>query len=170
MKKTPSFLSLYLLILFAFFSCGNEPYEFDFEDVVIIDEMEEEETACDDAILATNDAALDFSEAISENYTQLCNSYKEALLAEIEACGDENNALQSIIESLDNCISVQASCLNATEIADAFANVLLTVLEENYLETCEAYKIVLAHKISVCGDLDGSTQAIIDELGDCSVD
>ncbi len=168
MNRILAFLSL--LTLFTFLSCDNEPYEFDFEEVIIIDEMEEEDTICDDAITVTNEAALAFSDAINENYSPLCNNYKAALLAQIEACGDDDEVLQSIIDSLGDCMpEVQITCPIATEVADDVADAFDVTTEQFYTQVCNAYKLALQNKITACGDDDGSIQTIIDELGDCSL-
>lgn len=39
---------------------------------------------------------------------------------------------------------------------------------ENYVQMCTAYKLALQNQIQACGDADGSLQAIIDHLGDCT--
>ncbi|UKM64250.1 hypothetical protein GSB9_00797 [Flavobacteriaceae bacterium GSB9] len=40
----------------------------------------------------------------------------------------------------------------------------------NFPELCIAYKNALENQITVCGDVDGSIQTIINALGDCSTD
>ncbi|QAA80826.1 hypothetical protein EI546_03370 [Aequorivita sp. H23M31] len=40
---------------------------------------------------------------------------------------------------------------------------------ENYTQLCIAYRVALEKQQQECGDSDGSLQAIIDGLGDCSV-
>lgn len=51
------------------------------------------------ATLATEFGAL---ETTAENYTEVCNNYKTALEAVIEACGDTNGTIQQTIDEL-NC-------------------------------------------------------------------
>lgn len=38
----------------------------------------------------------------------------------------------------------------------------------NYTQTCAAYRVALQNQIQVCGDVNGTLQAIINGLGDCS--
>ena len=40
--------------------------------------------------------------------------------------------------------------------------------EENYVQACNAYKVALQNQQQACGDSNGSIQALIDGLGDCS--
>lgn len=62
-----------------------------------------EETQCELAMEATAIAAVNYSNATAENHAQTCNAYKVALQNQIEACGDENGALQAIINGLGDC-------------------------------------------------------------------
>ncbi|MEZ4855028.1 MAG: DUF6252 family protein [Gelidibacter sp.] len=52
------------------------------------------------AIAAQNYAATDTS---MPDYADLCNAYKTALVAQINACGDSSGNLQAIIDSLGDC-------------------------------------------------------------------
>ncbi len=64
------------------------------------------ETTCAEATEAREAAALIYQEANPENteeFTLACNAYKDALLQEIEICGDDNGELQAVIDTLGNC-------------------------------------------------------------------
>jgi hypothetical protein len=84
-----------VFILFISFSCNNEPLEGEFPDP--------EENACINATQVSVTAATNLANATSENYTELCNTYKTALQTQITACGDAAGALQQIIDSLGDC-------------------------------------------------------------------
>ena len=62
-----------------------------------------------------------------------------------------------------------SSCLQATQQANiAFSAFNLTDTSmTNYTELCNTYKLALINKINICGDSDGSQQAIVDGLGTC---
>jgi hypothetical protein len=62
-----------------------------------------------------------------------------------------------------------SSCLQATQqanIAQAAFNATDTTMPD-YTDACNAYKLALIDKIDICGDPDGSQQAIIESLGTC---
>lgn len=57
---------------------------------------------------ATNDvvaAATDFAaiDTTDPNYTTVCTAYKDALTAQIDACGDTGGTLQALVDSLGDC-------------------------------------------------------------------
>lgn len=58
--------------------------------------------SCEDAASATLAASQAFDNATNENYSELCEAYKEALQDQITACGDDTGDLQAIIDGL-NC-------------------------------------------------------------------
>ncbi|TXK74891.1 hypothetical protein [Mesonia sp. K4-1] len=58
---------------------------------------------CEITTIASAEAATNFSDANDDNYTNLCNDYKAALEAQIDACGDPNGNIQSIIDDLGDC-------------------------------------------------------------------
>ncbi|TQD40474.1 DUF6252 family protein [Haloflavibacter putidus] len=65
-----------------------------------------EETTCPEATETREAAALIYQEANPENAEEFilaCNAYKDALLQEIEICGDENGELQAMIDTLGDC-------------------------------------------------------------------
>ena len=61
---------------------------------------------CIDAHDATNAAALNFyaSNLSSTDYTMYCTTYKEALMLQINLCGDTFGDLQATIDGLGDCI------------------------------------------------------------------
>jgi hypothetical protein len=59
--------------------------------------------SCEDATAATLAAMQAFQNATNENYTDLCNAYKEALQDQIDSCGDTDGTLQAIIDDLGDC-------------------------------------------------------------------
>lgn len=79
------------------------------------------QTECEIATEATADAKQDYDAATNENFVAMCNAYKAALQNQQEACGDEDGAIQSIIDSLGDCpapsvvegtLSVNAGSMN----------------------------------------------------------
>lgn len=93
MKKLLSILSVFILLIS--FSCNDEPLEGDF--------VTENDTDCTATTQALANAALGFISATDETYAEICNAYKVALQNQILACGDEDNSLQTILESLGDC-------------------------------------------------------------------
>ena len=91
MKKLSGLLCLFILL--TAFTCEDEPLEGEFLTGV----------SCEEAVLNTADAALAFLSVTDDNYTQLCNTYKAALQAQIEACGDDDGSLQAAIDALGDC-------------------------------------------------------------------
>lgn len=63
-------------------------------------------SACLQATQATVGAANNFdaTNISMDDYTDLCNAYKDALMAKINACGDNSGDLQAIVDSLGDCI------------------------------------------------------------------
>lgn len=159
MKKLFGLLTC--MILFVAVTCENEPLEGDF--------VSENQLSCQTASVNTADAALAFSAATEDNYTQLCTAYKSALLAQIESCGDLNGSLQLTIDTLGNCNDATANnCDGATQAVMSAAAAFENATSDNYTSLCNVYKATLENQIVQCGDDDGSIQSIIDNLGDCS--
>jgi len=64
-------------------------------------------TSCQDAVTAVADAEEAFlaTNQTMENYTDICNAYREALIVKINACvGANNQSSQDILDSLGDCI------------------------------------------------------------------
>jgi len=76
-------------------------------------------------------------------------------------CEDEPLEGEFITEEVAAC---QEATLNTAEAALAF----LDTSDVNFTQICIAYKEALEAQIGVCGDEDGSIQALIEELGDCT--
>jgi hypothetical protein len=148
------------LVVFMFVSCEDEPLEGDFTTGA---------TTCEQAILNTTDAALNFLAVNVDTYTQLCSAYRNALEAQIQACGDPDGSLQVAVDALGDCTnSPLDDCDSATEAVDAAQSAFNTATDENYTNLCNAYKAALENQILQCGDDDGSIQSAIDDLGDCT--
>lgn len=95
MKRILGLICVFFLC--SAFQCDDEPLEGEF----VIETPSD--TNCETATLNTSEAALDFVSVNDDNYEMVCNAYKAALEAQIGACGDENGALQIIIDSLGTC-------------------------------------------------------------------
>ena len=163
MKKISALLSF--LILFTAFTCENEPLDGDF----VLDDGTDPVLSCAEAtqntvIATTNFISVTLGDA---NYTQYCLAYQNAIEDQIDACGDDGT-LQAIVNSLGNCgdDNQPDDCEEATTAANdaetAYNN------DNTDVDLCNAYKTALQNQITACGDADGSIQAVIDNLGDCS--
>ncbi|WMI69353.1 DUF6252 family protein [Mangrovimonas sp. YM274] len=62
-------------------------------------------TSCQQAQQATAEAAAAFAASSSEmpEYADLCNAYKDALVVQINSCGDTSGVLQAAIDALGDC-------------------------------------------------------------------
>ncbi|GGG05803.1 hypothetical protein GCM10011344_02790 [Dokdonia pacifica] len=124
---------------------------------------------CTTATANAATAQTAFENATPENEVALCNAYTIALQAQIAACGDADGSIQNIINGL-NCVDQEcADATTATEEALAIFNMTDITDEAAYVEACGNYSLALQDQIIICGDPDGSLQAIVDELGDCSI-
>ncbi len=74
----------------------------------------------------------------------------------------ENEPLEGDFLVDDELSCTQAN--NQVQLAKANFN---DATEGNYSELCNAYKLALQNKLEACGE-DGTTQDIIDSLGNCS--
>ncbi len=161
MKKILSVFSF--LILFTAFTCDNEPLEGDF--------VTEDPTgsSCQEAILATAQAALAFVEVTDENYTQLCNAYRTAIENQITACGDADGSLAATLNALGDCSTSDGvnECALANSAVSAAQSAFNNANNDNYTELCNAYRSALENLIVQCGE-DGGTQSEINDLGDCT--
>ncbi len=68
--------------------------------------------SCEDAVSATLAAAQDFESATNENFTELCEAYKQALQDQITACGDTTGDLQTILDGLDCTVPTTTGTLS----------------------------------------------------------
>jgi len=133
-----------------------------------IDPGGEEQSACEIATIAATSTGTDFENATPENEDVLCETYRVALENQITACGDPGGSIQTIIDGLP---CVDSACSDATLVSEEaleIFNMVDVTDAEAYTEACGNYSFALQEQIVVCGDSDGSLQAIIDELGDCS--
>lgn len=122
---------------------------------------------CLQAEIAANAALGAFNNATDENEEQLCLAYSAALSTQITACGDPNGNLQIVINGLNcggDCAAAEATTADAQEVFNA-----VDPLDEMaYTEACAAYSMALQAQIVACGDTDGSLDAIVQDLGNCS--
>lgn len=164
MKKLGVLLSAFILL--TAFTCENEPLEGDF-----VTDDSSNTTSCVEAIQNTGDAANAVIASNDDNYVELCNAYVAALENQIAACGDPNGIIQTLVDSLGDCnLDDPDTCESVTIAADVAQNNLNNAPDGQYTNFCNVYVMALENKIELCGDADGSIQAIIDSLGDCSSD
>ncbi|WP_179346650.1 hypothetical protein [Winogradskyella ursingii] len=147
-------ISFCFIILFLLNGCQDEPFEWD---------------ACQIAVIKTNEAASNLTNASDENYTAYCLIYRDALLKQIEVCGDPLGELQRILDDLGDC-SVDydrlcAEAIAATEIAEANFN---NASDLDYKNLCENYRAAILYQIEVCGE-DENLLGIIENLGNCEL-
>ncbi|WP_033960592.1 hypothetical protein [Psychroserpens jangbogonensis] len=157
MKKISFLFSIFILL--TAFTCEDEPLEGDF--------VTDTELSCEIAALNTQDAAIAFLAVTEETYAELCTAYRNALIVQIQFCGDPDGTLQIQIDSLGDCGVVISDPCEAATAATTAAETVYNADTSN-TDLCNAYKAALQNKITVCGDTNGSMQAIIDGLGDCT--
>ncbi|TCK69080.1 hypothetical protein DFQ05_0592 [Winogradskyella wandonensis] len=97
MKKVLALFCVFVLC--SAFQCDDEPLEGEF--------VTEDQAACVLATENTIEAALAFLGATEDNYTDICNTYKTVIEAQIAACGDDNGELQALIDELGDCTQEQ---------------------------------------------------------------
>ena len=73
------------------------------------------EDLCVEAIVATENARVDFENTTDDDFETLCNIYRDALIYQIEVCGDDGT-LESIIEELGNCQPVFVETLGSWKL------------------------------------------------------
>lgn len=95
-----------LLLIFITVSCNNEPLADDFPD--------ENQVNCSQAAQAVLTSAQAFTSATSENYSELCTNYKNALQAQIAVCGDATGTLQQLVDSLGDCSAASGTVVEGT--------------------------------------------------------
>lgn len=156
MKKISFLFSIFILV--TAFTCENEPLEGDFSD--------DSDLSCEIASQNTQDAAIAFLDVTDETYTQLCIAYRNALEVQMQFCGDSDGSLQTQINSLGDCGAANLDPCETVTISADQAEIAYNEDTSN-ATLCNTYKTALEIKVTVCGDSDGSIQAIIDSL-DCS--
>lgn len=155
------FALLTFLVLFTAITCENEPID---EGIQVV----EPGGSCEQAVLNTAEAALAFLEINEGNYEQLCNAYRDALEAQILACGDPDGSIQQGIDALGDCTDPGSfdDCEAATEAASLAEINFNNATDDNFEELCNSYRLALENQITECGD-DGTIQAILNDLGEC---
>ncbi|MFC4634345.1 hypothetical protein ACFO3O_10535 [Dokdonia ponticola] len=123
---------------------------------------------CDTATTAAIAAQTAFANASPENEVQLCNAYRTALETQLAVCGDADGSIQATINGLSCVDAACADAITASEEALAIFDMVDVTDADAYTEACGNYSFALQEQIVACGDENGSLQAIIDELGDCS--
>ena len=96
------------------------------------------------------------------NYTSVCSAYATALQDLIDSCGDDTDAFQGLLDSLDCSSDVPDDCPSA-EAATASAETAYNADTTN-TTLCNTYINALQNEIAVCGDDDGTLQGIIDGI------
>lgn len=156
-NKIPTLYSLMVLMFLC--ACDNEPYEGEF----FIDD-----NSCDLAIEASLFALDNFNLSNDDNFSILCQVYRDALQNQIEICGDEDDTLQFIIDGLSSCTQESNPCEDAILATDLAFDNYFDSTDDNFETLCQAYKLALLNQIQVCGD-DGVLLAMVEELGTCEV-
>ncbi|WP_400080052.1 hypothetical protein [Winogradskyella sp. R77965] len=149
-----------LFILLFFVNCDNEPYE---GEIII------EDDSCQIATKASVIAAENYALASDEDFSILCQTYRDALENQIETCGDEDGILQASVDDLAECTMVNELCEEAITAAQTARHNYLAAEDINFEALCTVYRDALQYQIEVCGD-DGSLQTLINELGNCELD
>ncbi|RLJ69076.1 hypothetical protein CLV86_0469 [Lacinutrix venerupis] len=162
------FFTLFLTVFL--FTCENEPLDPAFETEVPSTGASFE---CLTASQAYAVATLNFStwDGVSESqYTTLCTALTNAIQGVIDTCGDPDNNLQTLLGTYGDCSEPidPDSCEGVTIAVSVAANNYNNATEEFLSQACNVYILALQDQIDVCGDADGSIQATIDALGDCS--
>ncbi len=98
----------------------------------------------------------------SAAYETACQTYKSALVNEMNYCADEDGSIQEIINQLD-AVNCQLTCEQAMANTETVFNDFDTATLGNYIAACNRYVFYLNEQITFCGDDDGAIQALIDE-------
>lgn len=159
MKKTLYILSLIFLV--TTFNCDDEPLEGDF--------ITDADVLCQEATVNVSESALAFLNVESDNYNEICSAFRTALESQILACGDENGAIQQIIDQLGDCsaeIDTGNLCVNAIAVANEAELLFNNSTDANYTQLCNAFKQALQAVLDECGPVT-DIQTQLDGLGDC---
>ncbi|RNC87145.1 MAG: hypothetical protein ED556_06905 [Winogradskyella sp.] len=148
-----------MFILCTAFQCDDEPLEGEF--------LTDDAAACLEATNVTLDAALAFFNTTDENYTEICNAYKDALEARIIVCGDEDGSLQQLIDELGDCVlDNQDTCQEAVAAKNEAETAFNNSTDVNYTALCNALKDAIQNVIDTCGETQELQDQIIG-LGNC---
>ncbi|MBC3758766.1 hypothetical protein H7U19_10155 [Hyunsoonleella sp. SJ7] len=164
------YLSRVVILALIFVSCNIEPFEGE------VPEQTDNSggpiaSNCSEATQNTAEVALTFQGvSISDsNYGEFCNAYKKALEDQIALCGDQDGTLQILLDALGDCEEQLSVCDVAEEKSANAKQAFENANDQNYSALCSSYKVALQEQISACGT-DVNLSAIIQSLGDCSVD
>ena len=165
--KKPVIQFLLLFLSMSLFTCDNEPLESDL--------VPQEETSNLDCLTATQayiTAITNFGnwDGSDATYPPLCADYAASLQGLIDNCGDPTGGFQALLGTLGDCSEpldpdTCESAIANSGIAEANLN---NATSDMYTQFCNGYVLTLQEQIEICGDADGSIQATIDSLGDCS--
>ena len=150
------------LFLFTASLCDNEPV-----DQLVIDANLD--SLCQEAIIVALEAETEFINHTVSNYNQLCINYKEALLAQVNLCGDTDGSLQTTIDNLGDCLNITTNnnCELAILATQQAQEEFLNANTSNYSVLCSNYKLQLEHQILVCGESE-ELLYLLGELGNCT--
>jgi hypothetical protein len=100
-------------------------------------------TLCEEAIAATQQAQVNYQGATDSNFEDLCNEYKSAVQNQIDICGN-SSALQSILEELGSCEPVFVDTVGTWRLVSWLNDVPLDinndgVVTNDYLEEIDCY-------------------------------
>ena len=129
---------------------------------------------CVDAEIAAEAALLLYEASFSPSlefiikadFEAACSNYVAALNNQRNYCGDIDGVIQARIDEIESC---QMSCEQAADNVAEANSQYVTATIGNFDEKCAQYLLYLQEQIEICGDEDGSIQAIIDDL-DCGDD
>ncbi len=109
-----------------------------------------------------NSFASDLEYIDSDVYASACAAYTTALETQFLYCGDEDNAIRDIIESLNACeFPCEYALQNTTTAQIAYSQATIG----NFMEACGTYQFYLEEQLEICGDDDeGTIQLALDEL------
>ncbi|WP_179353063.1 DUF6252 family protein [Winogradskyella vidalii] len=133
-------------------------------DPVVCEDVEDLANVALAAYEASNSPDLEF--IIRADVEAACQNYIAALINQRNYCGDVDGAIQTIIDGLGSC---DMSCDDAIANVEEAQTQLIVATIGNYFEKCAQYQFHLEEQIDICGDDDGSIQALIDTL-DCGDD
>ena len=156
-----------LFLTMSLFTCDNEPLE-----PSLLPQAETSELDCLAATQAYITAVTNFGnwDGNEDTYAPLCTLYAASLQGLIDNCGDPSGSFQALLETLGDC----SEPLDPDTCESAIANSGIAEVNLNnapadmYTQFCTGYVMALEEQIEICGDADGSIQATIDGLGDCS--
>ena len=125
-------------------------FEFEFEGDIDTSALEGEQTATFE---------------ISDDGETLTFSQNETTTETNAATG-----LQANVTKISTSVWTRGVATNNCTLQTATDAAATAYNNDNTEDLCNAYKTALQNQIAECGDANGSLQAIIDDLGDCTID